>query len=309
MRTIAPTPSRSLSSVACCPPDQRRRDVLRRVLRLDRHVCRGGVGAGRGRSRKEPPQPLAQWHHTAWTARDGLNGQPRMLAQTADGFLWIGTTAGLFRFDGVQFERVATDEGNAPRVAVSALAAVPDGGLWIGYDQGGATLLDADGRATHYRDDPGLPFGRVRSFARTADGAVWLSAVGGLARFADGRWHRVREDWGYTCRSANALFVDRAGVLWVGGATPDRLLFLPKGSRRFELAVDGLSAVRITQAADGTLLVVDGVRDLIHALQPRAVGGYNARVAADSPGSAIAADLQGGVWVAEFGISRLTLPP
>jgi ligand-binding sensor domain-containing protein len=47
-----------------------------------------------------PAQSLAQWHHTAWTARDGLNGQPRMLAQTADGFLWIGTTAGLFRFDG-----------------------------------------------------------------------------------------------------------------------------------------------------------------------------------------------------------------
>jgi ligand-binding sensor domain-containing protein len=125
---------------------------------------------------------------------------------------------------------------------VSALAALPDGGLWIGYDQGGATLLDAGGRATHYRDDPGLPFGRVRSFARTGDGAVWLSAVGGLARFADGRWHRVREDWGYTCRSANALFVDRAGVLWVGGATPDRLLFLPRGSRRFELTVDGLAA-------------------------------------------------------------------
>jgi len=307
VRTIAPTPSRSLSSVACCRPDRRRwADVRRRAARLAA-TCLATVCVPAAVVAQEPTPPLAQWHHTAWTARDGLNGRPRALAQTVDGFLWIGTTAGLFRFDGVQFERVGTDEGNAPRVAVSALAAVPDGGLWIGYDQGGATLLDAGGRATHYRDDPGLPFGRVRGFARTDDGAVWLSAVGGLARFADGRWHRVREDWGYTCRSASALFVDRAGILWVGGATPDRLLFLPKGSRRFELAVDGLSAARLTQAADGTLLVVDGVRDLIHALQPRAVGGYNARVAADTPGSAIAADVEGDVWVAEFGISRLTL--
>ena len=280
---------------------------MRRVLRLVA-TCVAAAFVPDAVVAEEPPQPLAQWHHTAWTARDGLNGRPRVLAQTADGFLWIGTTAGLFRFDGVQFERIVTDEGDAPRVAVSALAAVPDGGLWIGYDQGGATLLDAGGRATHYRDDQGLPFGRVRSFARTDDGTVWLSAVGGLSRLAAGRWHRVREDWGYTCRSASALFVDRSGVLWVGGATPDRLLFLPKGSPRFELAVDGLSAVRLTQVADGTLLVVDGARDLIHALQPRAVGGYSARVGADYPGSAIAADREGGAWVSEFGISRLTLP-
>ena len=122
MRTIAPTPSRSLSSVACCPPDQRRKDVLRRVLRLIA-TCVAAALVPDAAVAQGPPQPLAQWHHTAWTARDGLNGQPRMLAQTADGFLWIGTTAGLFRFDGVQFERVGTDEGNAPRVAVSALAA------------------------------------------------------------------------------------------------------------------------------------------------------------------------------------------
>ena len=258
---------------------------------------------------QEPAPPLVQWHHTAWTARDGLTGQPVVLAQTADGFLWIGTSGGLFRFDGVQFERVVTDEGeDARRVAVSALAAMPDGGLWIGFDQGGATLLGADGRATHYRGDPGLPFGRVRNFARTDDGAVWLSAVGGLARLAEGRWERVREDWAYTCRSAGALFIDRAGVLWVGGATPDRLLYLPKGSRRFELAVEGLSAGRILQAADGTLLVNESARTFIHAVRPAAAGGYDARVAIDFPAAAIAADREGAMWVSGFGLSRLTLP-
>ena len=113
MRTIAPTPSRSPSSVACCPPDRRRRvDVVRRVLRLVA-TCVAAAFVPDAVVAQEPPQPLAQWHHTAWTARDGLNGRPRTLAQTADGFLWIGTTAGLFRFDGVQFERVVTDDGDA----------------------------------------------------------------------------------------------------------------------------------------------------------------------------------------------------
>lgn len=308
MRTIAPTPSRSQSAAACCPADRPWRvDVGRRVGRLVA-TCVAAAFLPGAAVAQEPPQPLAKWHHTAWTARDGLSGRPQALAQTVDGFLWIGTTAGLFRFDGVLFERIGTDDGEVPRVSVSALAAAPDGGLWIGYDQGGATLLDADGHATHYRGDQhSLPFGRVRSFARTADGSVWLAAVGGLARFAGNRWDRVREDWSYTCRSANALFVDRAGVLWVGGATPDRLLFLPKGSRRFELAVDELAAGRIAQALDGTLLIDDGARTFIHALQPGAAGGYSARVVADFPGSAIAADREGGAWVSGFGVSRLTL--
>src|SRR5689334_2769980 len=47
-------------------------------------------------------QALDQMHHTAWTAKDGLVGLPNALAQTRDGFLWIGTSDGLFRFDGLR---------------------------------------------------------------------------------------------------------------------------------------------------------------------------------------------------------------
>lgn len=306
MRTIAPTLSLSLFGAACCPPDRLRRAILlQRVVRLV-VMCVAATFVSPEASAQEPAPPLAQWHHTGWTARDGLHGRPQTLAQTADGFLWIGTTAGLFRFDGVQFERVDADKGGEPRVAVSALAALPDGGLWIGYEQGGATRLDATGRATHYRGE-GLPFGRVRHLAQTDDGAVWLSAVGGLARFADGHWQRIRDDWGYTCRSANALFVDRAGSLWVGGATPDRLLFLPKGARKFELALDAFSASRLVQLADGTLLVNQVAGTLIQAVQPQATGGYGASVVVDLPGTAIAADREGGTWVSGFGVSRMTL--
>ena len=147
--------------------------------------------------------------------------------------------------------------------------------------RGGATLLGADGRATHYAEEDGLPFGSVRSVARTDDGAVWLAAVGGLARLADGRWQRVRDDWNYPGRSATVLFVDRAGGLWLGGATPDALHFLPKGSRRFELAAAGLAAASITEATDGTVLVGDGAQPFLHDVRPRGDGGYDVRVVAD----------------------------
>jgi hypothetical protein len=47
---------------------------------------------------------ISQFVHTAWTAKDGVPGNIAALAQTTDGFLWLGTLQGLYRFDGVSFE-------------------------------------------------------------------------------------------------------------------------------------------------------------------------------------------------------------
>src|SRR3954471_10991616 len=87
----------------------------------------------------DPNQPLSQLHHTTWTAKDGLNGAVVTLAQTVDGYLWVGTSDGLFRFDGIIFERYKPEQGQLPSTAISTLLALADGSLWIGYVAGGAT--------------------------------------------------------------------------------------------------------------------------------------------------------------------------
>jgi ligand-binding sensor domain-containing protein len=46
-----------------------------------------------------PRQPLAQLYHSSWDARNGLNGSVTALAQTTDGYLWVGTTDGLYGTD------------------------------------------------------------------------------------------------------------------------------------------------------------------------------------------------------------------
>ena len=167
-------------------------------------------------------QRLIQLHHQSWTARDGLTGSPLCLAQTADGFLWIGTSDGLFHFDGVQFERFRPEAGELPAVSVSAILAVPDG-LWVGYSRGRASFISHDGRVVNYSDREGLPFGKVRSFARDHDGAVWVAAVGGLARLEGDRWRKIRMDWNYPCGSAWRVFLDREGTC--GWAAPVRTGF------------------------------------------------------------------------------------
>src|SRR5262249_23722993 len=85
---------------------------------------------------------LAQFHHTAWTAKDGAPSQISALAQTEDGYLWIGSARGLFRFDGVEFEPCAAPGGvTLPSHNIYSLMATPDGGLWISFNPSGIGFL------------------------------------------------------------------------------------------------------------------------------------------------------------------------
>jgi ligand-binding sensor domain-containing protein len=60
----------------------------------------------------DPSQPLGQLYHTSWNAKDGFNGSITALAQTQNGFLWIGTSDGLIRFDGLSFEPCKPEVGS-----------------------------------------------------------------------------------------------------------------------------------------------------------------------------------------------------
>src|SRR5216683_3429832 len=72
---------------------------------------------------------ISQFHHTAWRATDGAPSQISALAQTRDGYLWIGSSRGLFRFDGVHFERYTPSGGvSLPSYNIYALRATADGG-------------------------------------------------------------------------------------------------------------------------------------------------------------------------------------
>ncbi len=80
---------------------------------------------------------LFELHHTAWTAENGAPTVIQALAQTSDGYLWIGSTTGLFRFDGARFERFEDVFGaQLPSNNIYSLWAPPAGGLWIGYRLG-----------------------------------------------------------------------------------------------------------------------------------------------------------------------------
>jgi ligand-binding sensor domain-containing protein len=81
-----------------------------------------------------PSKAIAQFAHIAWTAKDGAPNAVHALAQTTDGYLWMGGPTGLYRFDGIRFEQCQPQSGQELRSEdIRTLMATPDGGLWIGY--------------------------------------------------------------------------------------------------------------------------------------------------------------------------------
>ena len=124
---------------------------------------------------------LDQLYHTGWTFTEGAPGEVHALAQTTDGYLWLGTATGLFRFDGIRFQPYKPQSGQAfPQRSVASLFAVPDGGLWVGYWYGGVSFIK-DGTVTEYGKEEGLPSRAVLAFARDRQGAIWIAAGKGWA--------------------------------------------------------------------------------------------------------------------------------
>src|SRR5215475_7983937 len=123
----------------------------------------------------DPNKLISQFIHTAWTANDGIPGPVRAIAQTPDGYLWLGTPAGLYRFDGISFaawrpnarERLLGD-------FVCALDVDHNGALWIGYCSGGISVL-RDGHLRNYQPGNGFPVGSILSIAEDHSGRIWAA--------------------------------------------------------------------------------------------------------------------------------------
>jgi signal transduction histidine kinase/ligand-binding sensor domain-containing protein len=176
-----------------------------------------------------PDLTLRQLNHRVYTAIEGAPTNIAALAQTSDGTLWIGSPAGLTRFDGVRFVPYpGPSDEPLPSSNVSALLATPGGGLWIGFRPGGVSLLK-DGHVTGFDTSDGLPDGTVSQFALDRDGSIWAAPRLGLAHLEGKRWKKVtgkpQLDTPY------GVLIDRNGTLWV--ATVDGLLARSPGDSIF----------------------------------------------------------------------------
>ncbi|WP_214199566.1 sensor histidine kinase [Novosphingobium profundi] len=208
---------------------------------------------------------MDQLHHTGWTLRDGAPGNIRALAQGPDGFLWLGTSTGLYRFDGVHFERIRPDQEDRGRsLQVTALLAARNGEIWVGYDFGGIGIY----REGHLRDaNPWPPEGGVAAIVQARDGSIWVaSEVRGamqLARRKAGRWTRFDSSRGLVDGLMGPVLATREGLIYA--ALPPSLLHVELGGSRLVRTAETVeSFAALAQDHDGTIWLADdaGLRRL-----------------------------------------------
>nr|WP_315383510.1 two-component regulator propeller domain-containing protein [uncultured Sphingomonas sp.] len=240
----------------------------------------GAAGASRARA-----QPAAagfeQFKHTRWTVDDGAPGSIWAIAQTPDGYLWLGTEGGLYRFDGAVFEAIPAPAGSlVERKAVYSLLVRRSGELWVGFGASGGAAAYRHGQLVSLSmPDPPVSI----ELAETSDGVVWASN--------SARNGANRRLWRY------------AGSRWAPVA--DRLK-LPGGMIQKMVALtNGSLLVAVNTANDGVAIaaLLPGAQTFQPAFRPLFEGGV---IAPDRNGTVWGLD-DGGVWPLQP-IGKMTKP-
>ena len=210
------------------------------------HSIAGSQGA-----HKDSPPGSQQVMEQSWSVQQGAPQNTGAIAQTVDGFLWLGGQGGLFRFDGTRFERFHPSLGDRlPSSDVSALFAPPTGGLWVGYLFGGFSFVN-NGSVTDYSKTVALQTGTVYTLARDFKGTMWAGTGRGVWRFDGSKWQKLGAEWDAPMVISN-VGIDRADTVWVIAGFPNyqKLLYLLPGSKRFQVANPNLDASGFTLDAD-----------------------------------------------------------
>ncbi len=166
----------------------------------------------------EAVTPISQYIHQSWQSAQGLpQNSVLSIAQTPDGYLWLGTEEGLVRFDGVRF--TVFDKHSTPGLRhnqIIALLVDHRGVLWIGTNGGGVSCFE-HGRFTAYTSRDGLSNDSILSLYEDKAGVIWIGTDGGgLVRFQNGTFHVFTKADGLPDNAIFSISGDQNGTLWIG---------------------------------------------------------------------------------------------
>jgi signal transduction histidine kinase/ligand-binding sensor domain-containing protein len=167
-----------------------------------------------------PNSLISQYGHTVWRVQDGaFGGNPTAFAQTPDGYIWVGTQGGLYRFDGINFVALNPPGQQYPLTSASIQSLYPakDGSLWIGTRSRLAHW--ANGKLTNIS----APLATVGAIAQDNDGAIWIIRSG-MQNFS-GPICKISADTercygkpdGIQSITASSMVSDAQGRFWIGG--------------------------------------------------------------------------------------------
>ncbi len=156
-------------------------------------------------------KPVSEYTHTVWTHKDGLpSAFIYSIAQTLDGYLWLGTADGLVRFDGARFAHWRSEMGHKVLLgAVHTVCAARDGGLWVGT---------ASGMLGHIRGDNLTVSSNIGAQPETIledrGGTLWVATENRILRFDAVSLGQIGADISLPGAFLSGLLPDGHGSVW-----------------------------------------------------------------------------------------------
>jgi len=175
----------------------------------------GLLQPARAEDRAFPSVPPGRLAFRSYGSEQGLtNLSMWSLEQDGEGFLWVGTESGLFRYDGNRFQRFSTKDG-LPADLVRVVFAAKTRALWLGTLQGVA--IKEGNRIQALGTKAGLNTSEVFAFAEDREGRIWVGADHGLFRQKPGQ-HSFEPMPGWPSQAtARALWLDASTAYVVSG--------------------------------------------------------------------------------------------
>jgi signal transduction histidine kinase/ligand-binding sensor domain-containing protein len=227
----------------------------------------GLVSLVRGEIAEHAIHGATDFNHTEWNGRGAVFD----IKQSSEGYLWLTTSKGVLRFDGVQFQSVdEVTHGAVHDNEIDSVFFSPTGGLWLTTEAAGL-LFWKEGRLTTFADRRCTPARKQGTLIEDRDGSLWVQATAGLFRMRGSVCEQVGVKQGYPGGFPAGILLDSDGTLWVKTRTGP-LLFLRRGEsalRRSQYG-EGLSTsfAFLHEAPDGTIWLSDdqGLRRVANKL-------------------------------------------
>jgi len=267
-----------------------------------------------------PTRPPEEYIVESWGVGEGLpQNSVTAIAQTGDGYIWLGTYSGLVRFDGVNLR--VFNKWNSPGIVNDRITAIHesgDGTLWAGTHGGGLTSVSG-GLWRTYTSREGLSNDYITCIVSDGAGALWIGTENGLNRLAGGEitsyttWHGLGGNF------ITSLALDEGGALLIGALDGGLSILenLQSEDFRKHAACQARVVNAIAAGANGKIWV--GALNGLYSMEEGETRRYTREDGL--PGnsiSALAVDANGDLWIGpaagglhlfrDGGITRLTGP-
>ena len=253
----------------------------------------------------DPSLEISQYSHTSWTRREGFCvGAIFATAQTPDGYLWLGSEHGLFRFDGVRSVPWQPPAGQlSPYQAAYSLLVTRDGTLWVGTFAG---LLSWNGsKLTQY---PKIGEVFITSLLEDHEGAVWVGILFDSRGPRKERLCSIRNGQVQCYGKAGSfgslvwsLGEDGTGTLWVGAESglwrwkPGPPKRYPTEARVGAMVASGDGALTFGISGEGLKRMVAGKLAALSIYSPR--NGTALLTDREVDSNKLLRDRDGGLWI------------